>query len=600
MSPTRSFAMRLWLGLVASLLLVAGLSAVLLGDQLQRNSREEIDQRLSAAAHLLGPLALLQVQQRGPEIDPGFQARVERLGREAALRLTVVAPDGRVLADSHRDPQQMDNRAARPELVAAREGGGPAWAERYSDTLGQTMRYVALGVPEEGELLALVRASLSTAGIEGRLAQLWRTVLLVALAATLLAAFVAWWLAGWLARPLRELTSVAGAIAAGDLERRAQVRSNDEVGRLAASFNRMAQRLGEQLRQARDDRSAHRAILDTMSEGVLALDGERRLLHANRAAREMFGLGEDAMGRPLSEVLRRSELDEAAHRAIATGEAQESELRIAGRQQDRVMELVAARLAAQGGGRGALLVLHDVSRLRQLEEMRRDFVTNVSHELKTPLAAIRGMVESVVDHEDMPAEVRGRFLGRVLDQVHRLSNLVGDLLELSAAERPGASLERLPIDLRATLQDCIEDHMAPAAQKDLLLESILPSAPARILGDREGLRQIFDNLLANAIRYTPAGGRVSVRLARRGDEFLVEVADSGIGIDPAEQARIFERFYRVDKARSRDEGGTGLGLSIAKHQVRRLEGRIELESRPGMGSEFRVFFAPAPEAMLRT
>ena len=239
---------------------------------------------------------------------------------------------------------------------------------------------------------------------------------------------------------------------------------------------------------------------------------------------------------------------------------------------------------------GAVLVMHDVTELRRLENVRRDFVANVSHELKTPLTAIRGMIETMIDDPEMPKEMQSRFLDRVRDQSMRLSALVTDLLSLAKIEANEGRGERTLIDLRARLRDAVARFGDVAARKRITLALELPEDAATVQADEESLRQILDNLLDNACKYTPEGGHVWARIVRRPGELRCEVEDTGIGIEPADQARVFERFYRVDKARSRDLGGTGLGLSIVKHLANSLGGTVSLESAPGRGSTFRVHF----------
>jgi two-component system phosphate regulon sensor histidine kinase PhoR len=259
-------------------------------------------------------------------------------------------------------------------------------------------------------------------------------------------------------------------------------------------------------------------------------------------------------------------------------------------QKEQVIQLIATPLRAGGGTvEGAILVLHDVSELRKLESIRRDFIANVSHELKTPLAAIRGLVETLIDDPDMDDETHHRFVSKIRDQAERLSNLVVDLLTISRLESDGGGVQLGNVDLREPVAESYRSLAAVAESKGIEISANVPDEPVTIRGDAESLRELVDNLIGNAIKYTPrGGGRVAIRLEVEGTNAVLEVEDNGIGIEPEHQGRIFERFYRVDKARSRQLGGTGLGLSIVKHVALAHGGNVSLRSRPGDGSTFRV------------
>jgi two-component system phosphate regulon sensor histidine kinase PhoR len=327
-----------------------------------------------------------------------------------------------------------------------------------------------------------------------------------------------------------------------------------------------------------------------MTEGVVAVDQDERLLHLNQAARKMLGIAPVApRGRALAEVIRQPELIEVLRAAARERSERVEDVRMHAAGRDRVLAIHAAPL----GPRGAVAVVLDVTALRRLETVRRDFVANVSHEIKTPLAAMLGLVETLIDDEAMAPDVRARFLGKLRDHVHRLADLATDLLHLSRAETEPITV-REAVDLDGACTAAIDRFAAAARAKGVAITHE-PSANGRrleCLCDPTALVQILDNLVDNAVKYTPAGGRVELRTGRRDGRVAVEVSDTGIGIEPSEQARVFERFYRVDKARSRDVPGTGLGLSIVKHLVEAHGGAVELESWPGRGSTFRVLLPP--------
>jgi len=544
----------------------------------REEQRREIEESLAAQVTLLGEVAR-------PLLDsPSLELRVEELGAATGSRFTVTDAGGRVLADSVEHSATMENHFDRAEFRGALVSGFGT-DERVSKTTGTATLYVCRVIPGAEGRLGFARAALPLPGIEARRARLrasvWAGVAIGSAAALLLA----WWVAGRIARPVAALTRAAAALAEGDVDVAIDHRGRDEIGDLARAFERMAARLRERLGDLDRERGKLAVVLDGVAEGVVAVDAQERLLHCNAAARAMLGLGDaPAIGRPLVELLRAPELVEALRLdddGGRDGGPRGREVRLHQGGRDRVLLVRAAPLPA-GGAVAALL---DVSELRRLETVRRDFVANVSHELKTPLAAMRGLVETLLDDKEMTAETRQRFLAKLGDQVQRLAELASDLLHLARAEadEPGA---RARLDLAAAAAQAVDRFAGPAKAKSIELSSQL--APAVAWADPLAVEQLLDNLVDNALKYTPSGGRVDVRTRAEGGDALLEVADNGIGIEPSEQARVFERFYRVDKARARDVPGTGLGLSIVKHLAEAHGGGVTLESWPGRGSTFRV------------
>jgi two-component system phosphate regulon sensor histidine kinase PhoR len=396
-----------------------------------------------------------------------------------------------------------------------------------------------------------------------------------------------------LARPLRAMTEVAGAIAGGDLSRRVDASSSDEVGDLGRRFNEMATRLEQEVATIQQDRRELRAILGGMSEGVIAIDDQDRTVVINDAARHLLLIDpETTTGAPLWQTLRQPAVAEALAEAIKQDAIHTAELRLPRDGSELVLQLHASPIRADtGASRGAVLVITDITEREQIETVRRDFIANASHELKTPIASIRGLVETILEDPEMTVDTRTGFLQRVLRQISRLGNLVGEMLALSRLEsRGGAPIARRRTDIVGPVRETIDDARPLAAERSVTLEAELPEEALMVTAEPESLRRIAGNLLDNAIKYSGRESRVAVRLRRRGAEVVLEVRDDGPGIPRDRHDRIFERFYRVDEHRSRKLGGTGLGLSIVKHLVQAHEGRIELESAPGEGSTFRVIF----------
>ena len=523
------------------------------------------------------------------EPDSAFQQRIRALASRTGTRYTVIAADGRVLADSHEAPAGMDNHRDRPEIMAA-ANNGLGTSTRFSRTVSAQSMYLAIPVMKDGVLSGFVRTSATLEAIEHRRAAVRRGIEMALVLPVLAALAIGLLIARSFTQPLLDMTDAARAIAGGDYGRRLHIERGDEIGTLADALNSMNEQLKSQIDIMETDRNKTLAILAGMVEGVVAVDRGERVVHANAAAQAILGIdGRAALGRRIWEVTRVVEVSEALGEAMRQNRVRVSEVRIPTPQKDQVIQLTATPLRNAGDRiDGAVVVLHDVSELRQLESVRRDFVANISHELKTPLTAIRGLVETLIDDDTMDRDTHDRFIEKIRDQATRLSNLVSDLLTLSRLESGAGGLRFEAMDLRETVAESCRTQVHAADTKQVGLFAGVPDTPVTIEGDSEAMRELVDNLVSNAIKYTPSGGRVDVRLATENGSAVLEVADTGIGIPPEEQSRVFERFYRVDKARSRQLGGTGLGLSIVKHVALAHGGSVSLKSASGRGSTFRV------------
>src|SRR5579871_1451023 len=392
-----------------------------------------------------------------------------------------------------------------------------------------------------------------------------------------------------LARPIRSLIGVADKIGEGNSGQRVYTEAQDEMGELVWAFNRMSQQLDARIARLEEDRQQLRTILSGMVEGVVALDSEQRILYANERATQLLGLPWQApVGRRLWEVVRQRPLLDVVQRALESPEPQREELGWSG-SPIRSLTVHAARLPGLPP-RGAVLVMHDTTELRRLERLRQEFVANVSHELKTPLSIIKACVETLLDGAMDDLAHRRQFLEQLDSQSNRLHALILDLLSLARIESGEELFDFQPLLVREIVQACMERHRPRAESKGQIFEMVPPAGDEdlSVWADEEALEQILDNLLDNAVKYTLQGGRVSVSWRREGEQVCLEVADTGIGIPDADLPRIFERFYRVDKARSRELGGTGLGLSIVKHLSQAMRGSVRAASRLGQGTTFMV------------
>jgi two-component system phosphate regulon sensor histidine kinase PhoR len=406
---------------------------------------------------------------------------------------------------------------------------------------------------------------------------------------------MAFWMARQTVQPLRELTEAARRIASGDYGRRVDESGRDEVADLARSFNDMSAHLAVQFAQIEEDRQQLRAILSGMVEGVVALDAQERIAFANERAAELLEFdAKTAIGRRLWEVVRLRSLQDIVRRALTGAETEREEVTWSG-PAARSLTVHAARLealASAGGAqvaRGAVLVLHDTSDIRRLERLRQDFVANVSHELKTPLSVITASVETLLDGAAEDAVHRQKFLQRVADEADRLHALILDLLSLARIESGEEAFEIHAVSVGEAVEECLERHhgRAEAKRQQLCLENPADDDVLALV-DEEALGQILDNLVDNAVKYTPEGSRIVVRWRVQDAQVCLEVEDNGNGIPEHDLPRIFERFFRVDKARSREMGGTGLGLSIVKHLAQAMKGTVHASSRIGQGTRFVV------------
>lgn len=579
------FLWKLYLAFAALIVLSGVVTSLALSKRLYDNDLAQVRSNLEHQAEALEQ-SLVGIDTTDLSI---IRERTEALGEALACRLTVIDRQGVVLSDSRHDPAAMENHKNRPEVAEAwRLGVGEA--RRYSSTLNRNLFYVAVRGRFAEEPM-IFRAAVSLAFIEDRLATIRWTILaahgLVGLAALVLG-FI---FARAFTIPLTAMTRTATAIARGDLDRRLDPRGIDEVGQLARAFNLMSDQLAHRIETLSAERNKLQRIITSMLEGLIAVDEHQVVIHINASAAELLRLQPTPPGRHLWEACRVADIHDAFDQVLASGGFLQRELRLTqtdgGGDRHLDMRITALR-TPDGAISGAVAIFHDLTEIRRLEAMRRDFVANVSHELKTPLTAIIGMLETIVDDADMPADMRTRFLERVHQQARRLSSLVVDLLTLSRLETPDAARQVEACDLTRLIRETLAFLREAAAAKHISLAAELAEATCLVQGDEALLRQAIDNLIDNALKYTPENGHVSVSLERTDEHARIAITDNGIGITRSDQNRIFERFYRVDKARSRHLGGTGLGLAIVKHIARIHGGDIAVASVPGSGSTFTL------------
>jgi two-component system phosphate regulon sensor histidine kinase PhoR len=574
-------------GFVAVSLIAAGLY---LSRALERVAIEVLESRLTVAGRVLHDEAVAAAQPTASA--QALQRFMERATRATGMRVSLIAPDGRVLADSERPGSAvatMDNHADRPEVRAALEGQ-VGTSVRRSVTLDAPLIYVAVPLTQGGRVIGVLRLAEPISAVTASYETLRSAALAGGAVALLVALGIGVFVAGRVTRPVVEMQDVARQMSEGHFDVRAPARSPDEIGTLGRSLNVMAGRLREKIGDLEREQAKATAVLDAMVEGVIATDGHDHIILINERARGIFGLGTARVERrPLLEVVRNVNLHDVlvAGRDAMDGGVVSREVRLP-EPADRVLQVHAVGLKFPGDERGVVMILHDITELRRLEQVRTEFVANVSHELRTPLTAIQGYLETLLDGALEEREHARKFLEIVFRHTERLGRLTDDLTDLSNIELGKVSLRLEPTSV-AEIADSVVAIISPRASGgQVKVDARLPVDLPDVLADRDRLSQILINLVDNAVKYTPKGGQVTVE-GRVDAAGMVEVTvrDTGVGIPKADLPRLTERFYRVDKARSRDLGGTGLGLAIVKHLVLAHGGELDIESELWKGTSVR-------------
>ena len=565
---------------VLILLTMLGLT-VFVSDQVRRARLVELEAQLLAEARLMadGIEPLLREGQTVETLD----ALTKRWADSLGARVTLIGVDGTVLGESHTDRSEMDNHLGRPEVQQALNDGQGS-SIRYSQTVGYEMMYGAARVMDsvEEQSLGIVRVSLSVRQIEASVGRLRQTILTAALITALVAVLMALVIAERTARPVRRLTRVAERLAGGDLSARLFPTTRDEVGQLTLAFNHMAEQLREKVTRLAEEGGRLAAVLEYMADGVLITDAAGQVRLINPAAAQLLETSEEAaLEQSIARVVRHHQIVEVWRRCRKQGGEQVEAVEVS--HHGLFLQVIVTPFR-EADVRGYLIILQDLTRVRRLETVRRDFISNISHELRTPLAGLKALVDTLRDGalEDPPAAQR--FLNHMDTEVDALTQMVQELLELSRVESGKAPLRLIPTPVAEVVIPPIERLRPQAERAELAVTVSLPPRLPLILADAERAQQVITNLVHNAIKFTPAGGMVSVSAEPSGDEVVVSVRDTGVGIPADDLTRIFERFYKADRARS--GGGTGLGLAIAKHIVQGHGGRIWAESVQEQGSAF--------------
>ncbi|NEW07750.1 cell wall metabolism sensor histidine kinase WalK [Paenibacillus sp. SYP-B3998] len=520
------------------------------------------------------------------------QAKLIKASTEA--RLTFVRADGKVMGDSDQNPEQMDNHLNRPEIAAA-VTNGVGYTTRYSDTLREKMLYAAVPVKSGDKVTGYLRIALSLEQVDQSIRSLWYFLVAGLAILFVIAGIVSYRIASGITRPIEKMTRVAQQITNMNYESRVASYSNDEVGQLGQAINRMSESLQQQMARIQENERRLQGVMENMMSGIMMIDREERIMLLNPSAEYILGFtAQELLGKKYNEAKQQYEFAKLIQECIETREPIRDEM-IFYYPAERILDINLNPIAHEDEEwSGVLIVINDITAVRRLERMRSEFVANVSHELKTPIAAVKGFAETLLAGALNDKETAVSFLQIIFDESERLNRLIGDILELSKIESKRIPMQFSPIYLPEFLEKSLSVLRKEAEKKHIEL-SLHVDDDIYIEADEDRLRQIFINLLSNGISYTQEGGKVKVRVEplemnTDGDyeRLRIIVSDTGIGIPKKDLPRIFERFYRVDKARSRISGGTGLGLSIVKHLVELHKGTIRVDSEVGIGTKFTI------------
>ncbi len=540
--------------------------------------------------HTRGQLIQDQLAVYLQPLDPDKLDRFcKDTGGKISTRITVVLPEGKVIGDSEEDPALMENHKNRPEILAALKGQ-PGSSMRFSATLNQKMMYAALPLTIKNEIYAIVRLSIPVTDIDIIIDTLYKRVILSGIVIAILTSVISFFISRRISKPIEEMRRVAEKFSQGELKHRLHPPNNFELAGLAKALNVMATQLEDRIETVIRQRNEYEAVLSSMSEGVIAINNEEYILNINQSGRNMFKLNpSDIKGKSIQEILRNRDFHQFVSSAVSDEQPKEGDF-VIHQNTPRIVSTRSAPLYAPGGDRiGSLLVFNDVTRIRHLENVRKDFVANISHEIKTPLTAIQGFIETLSQNPDLNREETRRCIEIIERHVIRLNSIVDDLLSLARIEQEDGNKEfRLQ---QTPIKDVIEAALPivqPNAKDKGITFSIAceESVSARI--DASLLELALVNLMDNAVKYSPEKSKIDIIAGEKDRNIYIKIRDNGPGIPKEHLPRIFERFYRVDEARSRKLGGTGLGLAIVKHIVKVHNGTVVVESALGKGSTFTI------------
>lgn len=582
----------IFIALIGSSVLIAG---IFMAKMLERSHIDSLTVNMERELRII--LATMNWKGQGTESEQirYFTDQAMMLQQSADVRVTFIRADGKVMGDSDSNPDQMENHLDREEIVEA-AASKVGYATRHSTSVNRNLFYVAVPVIEEGQTIGFLRLAMSLEAVEASIRNLWFALIFGLLTVFLVAGLISYRVAYGITRPIELMTSVAQQITDMNYKYRLHLNKKDEIGKLGDAINHMADSLQLQMNRILDDENRLKSVLENLISGVVMVDVEGKIVLLNRSAEEFLGFSsKELLGKKFDQAKQQFEFTQLIQECIDTRENIRDEM-IFYYPEERILEInLNPIFQSDEQWAGLLIVLHDITSVRRLERMRSEFVANVSHELKTPIAAVKGFTETLLAGALDDKETARSFLKIIFDESERLNRLIGDILELSKIESKRIPLQFSPVHLESFIGNCLHVMKTEAEKKSIELEVEVPQ-DSYMEADEDRLRQIIMNLLSNGINYTPEGGKVKVKVEQlasglestEADTIRFTIMDTGIGIPKKDLPRIFERFYRVDKARSRVSGGTGLGLSIVKHLVELHKGTIRVESEVLVGTKFII------------
>ena len=519
-----------------------------------------------------------------------FDTLAKQLGKEINARVTIIAPDGTVLGDSEENPATMDNHATRPEVLAALTTGYGE-STRFSTTLNEQMMYVAVRIDQNGQVLGVARLALPLSVVRASVNHVKVAIILAIVITFIVAGFAAWLIAGIMTKPIREVTKASRLMAAGNLQQTILVRSHDESGELAQAFNEMSGNIRKLVEAISTEQSKLSMVLSNLTDGVIVTGKQGNITLANRSAGQLFDFSpESVISKTVIEVTHDYEVDELLKDCLSTV-VQHSVL-IETKPAGRYLRVIGIPLSGQILS-GCLLLFQDLTEMRNLQTMRRDLVGNISHDLRTPLAGIKAMVETLQDGALNDKTAAVDFLKRIEAETERLIQMVSELTELSRIETGTADLKKEALNLNDLVMEIITQMTPLAVKENVRIMPLLAANLPRVSVDTERMRQTIINLVHNSIKFNKPGGAVNVMTGVDAANVKVSIIDTGVGISSEDLPHVFERFYKADK--SRTGGGSGLGLAIAKHTIEAHGGKIWAQSELRKGSTFSFTLPAVPK-----
>jgi two-component system phosphate regulon sensor histidine kinase PhoR len=584
----KSLGTKFTVGFIVLTIISMLMSGVYLIKVLDNYFMNNLHDKLLVEARLVREMLISELDNQKP-LPSVMEELAGKLGKVTSTRITIIDVNGVVLGDSNQAPSQLENHLERPEIQQAiREGIG--FLERESTTLNTEMMYLALPVEKDGEIEGFVRLALPITEIKIALSRLWLMLLTALVLATCISGILGLKLAQRLTKPIQEMTAAAQKIAGGDFSLCTYTANQDEIGVLGQALNQMSQKLKETIDEVSTGKSKLETVLANMVSGVIFIRQDGTIDLINPAARKILRIETKVTNDCQKvEVICNDQLSKLIDKALENRKTVKKDLLILSPQEKNVEVNITPITGREDSKLGAVVVLHDITEFRKLEMIRSDFIANVSHELKTPVTSLKGYAETLLDGALDDPETAREFVGIILTESERLRLLINDLLELSKIESVGDQVRWQKIDVKTLLRSLEVKFKPQLEARQIELNFILPEKLPYAWGDYSMIEQVLINLTDNAIKYSQIGGKVKIAVSDQADGILFEVVDSGPGIPVDDLSRVFERFYRVDKGRSRKQGGTGLGLAIAKHLLEIHGTQIKVESTLGQGSRFYFF-----------